>query len=483
MEYRSILRVLGLLVSVFSLAQLPPVVVAFLYRETGVQDFLTAFLISLLLGLFIWWPNRNNQKELKTKEGFLIVVLFWVTLGAVGAIPFIVQNDYSLSLTDAFFESFSGLTTTGATVITQIEALPHAYLFYRQQLQWMGGMGIIVLAVAILPILGVGGMQLYRAEIPGPSKDNKIKPRIADTAKQLWYIYLGMTIACTLAYWLAGMNLFDAVSHAFSTVSIGGFSTYNANMAAFDFKVQVVCLVFLFLAAINFSLHFTAFRTKKWRVYQQDSEFKALLGIHLFVAFIVCLSLYLYGVYHNQAEYFLKAGVFQAVSIGLTAGFVTENFNQWPAFIPILLIIGSFVGGSAGSTAGGIKVIRISLLYRQGKRELNRLIHPRGMFVVRWGDRPVADRVIQAVWGFFAAYTFLFVVFLLAFILAGLDEHSAFGATAATLNNLGPGLGEVAANFETVTPWAKWVAILAMLFGRLEIFTLLVILSPMFWRR
>ncbi|MCC5856100.1 MAG: potassium transporter [Idiomarina sp.] len=481
MQTRTILRMLGLLIALFSFTLLPPAVLAYFYADGGGWAFLSAFGLSLLIGFFLWFPNRFKRSELKTREGFIIVVMFWVVLGTMGAIPFWMPDNYTLSFTDSMFESFSALTTTGATILTGIDELPHAYRFYRQQLQWMGGMGIIVLAVAILPLLGIGGMQLYRAETPGPMKDSKMTPRIADTAKHLWFIYLGLTIACGVAYWAAGMEPFDAIGHAFSTVAIGGFSTHDASMGYYDsWVIHLICVVFILIAAVNFSLHFAAYRGKTLSNYWRDPEFRALLAIQATLAVICVLTLW----WKSDAplsESWIQ-GLFQAVSISSTAGFTTADYTIWPLFLPVLLIFASFIGGSAGSTGGGLKVMRVALLYRQGKREINRLIHPKGAFAVKWGKRALPDRVVQAVWGFFAAYALVFVVLMLGFIATGLDDYSAFGATAATLNNLGPGLGAVASNFQEVSDAGKWVAILAMLFGRLEIFTLLVLFTPTFWK-
>lgn len=498
MQIRTILRMLGILIALFSVTLIPPAVLAYFYEDGGGWAFLLAFVLSLVIGLLIWYANRSQKRELKTREGFVIVVMFWVVLGTVGAIPFWMPDEYTLSFTDAMFESFSALTTTGATVLTGIDELPHAYRFYRQQLQWLGGMGIIVLAVAILPLLGIGGMQLYRAEIPGPVKDSKMTPRIADTAKQLWYIYLGLTIACALAYWAAGMTPFNAIGHAFSTVAIGGFSTHDASMGYYDNPViHMICVLFLLIAAVNFALHFSAvprLYSRKiegqqqyelyrgsLKVYYKDPEFRALIAIQFALITIVVLVLLSQQWFGDWSDA-LFHGIFQTVSIATTAGFTTQNYSTWPLFLPVLLIFASFIGGSAGSTGGGLKVIRVLLLYRQGMREINRLIHPRGVFTVKWGNRALPDRVVQAVWGFFAAYALVFVIIMLLFIATGLDDYSAFGATAATLNNLGPGLGEVAGNFASVSDGGKWVAMLAMIFGRLEIFTLLVLFTPAFWK-
>ncbi|MBY6188780.1 TrkH family potassium uptake protein [Marinobacter hydrocarbonoclasticus] len=484
MEYRTITRIIGLLVALFSTTMLPPALIAVIYKDGGGTTFVQAFVLSLVLGLMLWYPNRDAKQELRAREGFLIVVLFWTVLGSIGAIPLVLADSPNLSFTDAMFEAFSALTTTGATVITGLDDLPKAILFYRHLLQWLGGMGIIVLAVAVLPMLGVGGMQLYRCETPGPVKDNKMTPRIAETAKALWYIYLTLTIACALAYWLAGMNLFDAVGHAFSTVSIGGFSSYDSSMGQFDSRlINAICVVFLLIAGINFSLHFTAFgrRGLNLKTYLRDTEVKVFLGFQLVLTAICFLVLINSGIY-DSPESTLDHALFQAVSISTTAGFATQSFSEWPLFLPILLILASFVGGCAGSTGGGMKVVRIVLLLKQGGREVKRLIHPRAMYAIRLNNKAVGDRVIDAVWGFFAAYAGLFALFMVALIATGMDDITAFSATVACLNNLGPGLGAVASHFGDITDTAKWLLVLAMLFGRLEIFTLLVLFSPAFWK-
>ena len=468
----------------FSLSLLPPALVAVIYKDGGGMAFIQAFVLCLILGFMLWYPNRHYRKDLRTREGFLLVVLFWVVLGSIGAVPFIFSGQPSLSLTDSFFESFSALPTTGATVIVGLDSLPKAILFYRHLLQWLGGMGIIVLAVAILPVLGVGGMQLYRAEMPGPVKDSKMTPRIAETAKALWYIYLALTAACAFAYWLAGMDGFDAICHSFSTIAIGGFSTHDASIGYFDSPaINMICVVFLLIAALNFSLHFAAFSRRgiNLKIYFRDAEFKALIAIQLGLTAICFATLYHSGIYDSPEETFDYA-LFQAVSVSTTAGFGTESFHAWPLFLPILLIFSSFIGGSGGSTAGGIKVIRVILLLLQGSRELKRLVHPRGMFSIRISGKALPDRVIDAVWGFFSAYALVFVLCMLILMAMGMDAITAFSATAACLNNLGPGLGEVASNYASIGDGEKWVLLFAMLFGRLEVFTLLILFTPTFWK-
>ncbi|MGQ4277347.1 TrkH family potassium uptake protein [Pseudidiomarina sp. E22-M8] len=482
MRLRSILRILGLLICLFSVTLLPPGAVALIYGDGGGTAFTLAFAISLIIGFFVWYPNRKQSTELKIRDGFLLTVLFWTVLGMVGVMPLWFAEELPLSFTDAVFESFSGLTTTGATVIQGIETLPHSILFYRQQLQWLGGMGIIVLAVAILPMLGIGGMQLYRTEIPGPQKDTKMTPRIADTAKHLWYIYVALTAACAVAYRLAGMGWFDAISHSFSTIAVGGFSTYDASMGHFNSSaINTICVVFLLLSAINFAIHYTAITGRTLMSYFRDPEVRAFLGIQATLVFIVFAAVLVHDQFVDTGTAFNQA-MFQAVSISTTAGFATTDFASWPLFLPILLIFASFIGGCASSTAGGLKVVRVVLLFRQGVRELNRLVHPAGVYTVKLGNRILPQRVVEAVWGFFAAYALVFVVVMLGLLATGLDDITAFSATAACLNNLGPGLGDVAANYATIPDAAKWLLVVAMLFGRLEVFTILVLLTPTFWR-
>ena len=482
MQYKNIIRILGLLVALLSVTMIPPALVSLIYRDGGGVPFMLAFLWCLITGILSWYPNRNEKGDLRAREGFLIVVLFWVVLASFSAIPLLLLETPNLSVTDAFFEAFSGLTTTGATILTQIDGLPHAVLFYRQQLQWLGGMGIIVLAVAVLPMLGIGGMQLYRAETPGPVKDSKMTPRIADTAKHLWYIYLALTICCAIGYWLAGMSLFDAICHSFSTIAIGGFSTHDASMGYFNSTaINLVCVFFLIIAGVNFALHYAVVQSKSIKTYYRDPEFKVFIVIQVVLTLVCFLVLMAHGTF-SDADQALDQALFQSVSISTTAGFATTSFADWPTLLPVLLIFSSFIGGCAGSTGGGMKVVRIVLLYLQGLRELNKLVHPKAVFSIKLGNKALPNRVIEAVWGFFSAYAAVFVICMLLLLSTGMDDITAFTAVAACINNLGPGLGEVAANFASIGDFSKWVLIIAMLFGRLEIFTLLVLFTPAFWR-
>ncbi|MCW8962998.1 MAG: TrkH family potassium uptake protein [Gammaproteobacteria bacterium] len=483
MQLLIVQRVLGVLLMLFSVTQLFPIPISLYDSDGQVAPFLLAFIFTLLVGLVLWFPVRNLKQGLRLRDGFVIVVMFWVVLGLFGAIPLMLSTAPHLPVVDAVFESVSGLTTTGATVITGLDYLPRSILFYRQQLQWLGGMGIIVLAVAILPMLGIGGMQLYRAETPGPMKDNKLTPRITETAKALWYIYLGLTTICALAYWLAGMELFDAVAHSFSTIAIGGFSPYDESMGYFDSPmIKIVAILFMILSGINFALHFVAWRNLSVGPYLLDSETRTYLLVLLFISVVTVTLLYVMHVTDTLGESMLT-GIFQAVSISTTTGFTTEAYYLWPGAIPVILIFASFIGGCAGSTAGGIKVIRFMLLIKQGRREIMRLIHPNALIPIKVGGKPLSDRVINAVWGFFSAYVGSFVVIMVVLMISGLDQVTAFSAVAATMNNLGPGMGEVGANYADINDFAKWILCFAMLLGRLEVFTLLVILSGAFWRK
>ncbi|MFK8069080.1 MAG: TrkH family potassium uptake protein [Gammaproteobacteria bacterium] len=475
-------KILGLLLALFSLTLVPPALISFFANDGALQAFTVALLITFTLGLILWLPVKNKKQELRLRDGFLIVVLFWTVLGLSGAIPFALAEHPNMPFTDAFFESLSGLTTTGATVIVGIDYLPVSILYYRQQLQWLGGMGIIVLAVAILPMLGIGGMQLYRAETPGPMKDNKLTPRITETAKTLWYIYLSLTIICCSAYWLSGMTFFDAICHSFSTVAIGGFSTHDASLGYFNnINIEMVAMFFMFISGINFSLHFLVWRWRSFKPYIYDSEFltySALLGATTIVVIYFLCTTQTY----DSTDMSIRQGIFHVISIGTTTGFTTSEFQTWPSLLPLLIILLSFAGGCAGSTGGGIKVIRVLLLFKQGMREIKRLIHPNAIFPIKLANKAISDQVIDSVWGFFAVYIATFTFMFLILMATGLDQLSAFTAIAACINNLGPGLGDVSLHYGELTDAAKWILSFAMLLGRLEIFTLLVLLSPSFWR-
>jgi len=460
----------------------PPALVSWFYEDGTHSLFMVCALILFVVGLAIYAPVREVRQELRLRDGFLIVTACWLALALVGALPFVLLKEPDLSYVDSVFESMSALTTTGATIITNIDSLPRGVLYYRQQLQWLGGLGIVVLAVAILPMLRIGGMQLYRAEMPGPLKESKLTPRITETAKALWLMYVGITVLCILAYWLGGMSLFDAVGHAFSTVAIGGMSTHDAGFAWFDSPtLEAIATIFMVVSGINFAVHFTSWNRASAQPYFSDPEVRAYASLLLVFALLVTIALYLNGTYGSISEA-ARYGVFQVVSVMTTTGYSTADFSIWPGFIPIMLICIAFVGGCAGSTSGGMKVIRVMLLYRQAIREIRRLIHPHAVIPVKIGGRKTSASVMDAVWGFFFLYVSSFVLITIALNGVGVDPLTAYSAAAASLTNLGPGLGDVSSNYASLPATAKVILSFAMLMGRLEIFTLLVLFSPSFWR-
>jgi len=464
----------------YSLGFLPSIGVSLLYHDGEWSTFTFSLAITALAGLALWFPNSKYQNELSVRDGFLIVTLFWVILGVIGALPFIIG--LHLGVTDAIFESISGFTTTGATVIVGLDRLPPSILYHRQQIQWLGGMGIIVLAVAILPLLGVGGMQLYRAEASGVAKQEKLTPRIAETARMLWTIYFMLTLACATAYWIAGMNLFDAIGHAYTTIATGGFSTHDSSIAHFNSPlIEMIAIIFMLAGGVNFAVHFFAWRHHSLQPYIADSEVRGYATIFVFSTLFVAVSLYLAGAYLGTWES-LRYAAFQVASIFTSTGFGTATYAHWPLHVPLILVILSFTGGCGGSTAGGIKVLRIMLLAKLGVRQLFKLAHPRSVPVVKLGKRLVTEEVLFSVWGLYVLYIVTTLALTIAMMAAGLDLESAFGAVVATINLLGPGLGEVANNFASVSPVVKWLGIFGMLVGRLEVFTLLILFMPAYWR-
>ena len=474
-------RVLGLMLMVFSTSMLVPIVFAAIYQENTLPMFFLAFTITMIVGFLSWLPARNMKGEIRIRDGFIITVLFWLVLSTFGALPFALSEETNLSFIDALFESISGLTTTGATVFTNLEDLPKSILYYRQQLQWLGGIGIVVIAVSILPMIGVGGMQIYKAETPGPIKDTKLTPRIAETANALFKIYVFLTVACAIAYWVAGMSWFDALSHSFSTISIGGFSTYDASLGHFDNNaVLTIASIFMVVSGLNFALHYTAWHARSIKSYISDPEARLFVLVILFG--ILVTTYFLYTTASMPNEDILFVGVFQLISILTTTGFTTTEFHLWPSFLPFFLILLSFFGACAGSTGGGIKMGRILIMSQQVVREIYRLIHPNAVLPIKTKKHKISERVTDGIWAFFGIYFFIFYVMVLLLLANNLDYITAWSATAASFNNLGPGLGAVAENYADLNAMSKAILCSGMLLGRLEVFTLLVVLSPTFWR-
>ncbi|MBN9289276.1 MAG: potassium transporter [Gammaproteobacteria bacterium 39-13] len=482
MQIATTSRILGLLLMLLSLTFVPPLMVEQWYQDGYLLPYFIPFTFTLGIGFLLWFISKDHKTALRTHDGFLIVVLFWLTACFVGALPLCLTFVPKLSFTDAFFESVSGFTTTGATILTNLDQLPHSILYYRQQLQFLGGISIILLAVAIIPTLGIGGMQLFRTEISGPVKDDKLTPRITQTAKVIWGVYVTLIGLCALSYWLAGMSLFDAIGHSFSTVSTGGFSTHDESFGYFSSpNIKLIAIVFMFIGAINFNLHFLVFKRKMFRVYFQDPELRFFTRLFIYSIAIVLIALLVYGA-HKHSPILAFDAFFEICSLLTTTGFNATNI-PFPGFIPIMLLFLGIIGGCSGSTAGGLKAVRVLLLQKQGTREIRRLIHPHGQYAVKLGDKPIGPRVIEAIWGFFAIYFVVFILLLLMLLAVEEDFYSVFTALVATLSNSGRGLGNVAVNFSSLSDYAKWILNFAMLAGRLEIFTILVLFSPTFWRR
>ncbi|MDQ2993543.1 MAG: TrkH family potassium uptake protein [Pseudomonadota bacterium] len=482
MRFAIILKLLGILLMIFSTFMLPPIFVSLYYGDGATHAFVTGFIATFSVGLLCWWPFRQYVKEMKTRDGFLIVVLFWTVLSAFGAIPFFIATDPQIGLSDAIFESVSGLTTTGATVLSGLDYFPHAMLYYRAQLHFLGGMGIIVLAVAILPMLGIGGMQLYRAESPGPIKDTKLTPRITGTAKALWLIYVGLIIMCAVGLWVQGMSWFDAICESFSIVSTGGFSNHDASFLYYNnHNIDLWAIIFMIMGATNFSLHYQFFRHGHIGLYWKDQEFRNYLGILAVVSIIIAITLYRYEVYPDIETTLIKT-VFTVVSLSSTSGFFNADYSNWPTFIPYLLMIVAIIGGCAASTSGGIKVIRAMLLRKQSVREIHLLIHPKAVIPIKIGDNVLSPKVIQSIWGYLGVFILLFIVLVLLLLADGIDITTAFGSVAAAMSNSGAAIGQVSQTFANLSAFSKWILIFGMVAGRLEIFSLLVIFSRAYWR-
>lgn len=484
MQIKTILRLIGVLLMIFSFSMLTPLLVNLIFHETFWKPFVAAFACTFLTGGILTLAFHREHQELKIRDGFIIVILFWIVLCFFASLPFIFAiSHHNHNMTDAFFESVSGFTTTGASIINHVEKLPRAVLYYRQQLQFLGGMGIVVLAVAILPMLGVGGMQLYRAETPGPMKDSKLTPRIAHTAKALWSIYVLLTLLCMLSYWMAGMNWFDALGESFATVSTGGFSMHESNFAYYNSEVlELIACVFMLLGGTNFGLHYMIIKEKSLRHYWQNEEFRSYLAFLILVIGFVTISLIIND-YFTAKHHALIKSAFNIISMATTTGFVSAPFSNWPTYVPILMLLISLIGGCAASTSGGIKVIRALLIYKQSKREMHHLLSPHAIIPIKFGNHMLSESVLQSMWGFISVFIALFLFLMLVFMALNNDFITSFSAIIAAMANSGAGLGAISDNFAHLSQPSKWVLIFAMIAGRLEIFSLLIIFSRHFWQR
>ena len=456
-----------------------PIVTSLSFSDGNLQTFIVSLLVFFIIGALLYFPNSKiKSSDIKSKEGFLIVVLFWLILSLFGSLPFILDKDLSLSFVDALFESISGWTTTGATIIDDLENLSPSILIYRQMLQWLGGMGIVILALAILPMLGVGGMQLYKAESTGPIKDNKISPRIAETAKSLWRVYIGLTAVCALLYFFAGMSIFESVAHSFSTIAIGGFSTYNDSIGHFNSPIiEFVCIIFMLLAALNFILHFLAMKSGSIAIYFKDTEVRSF-------TFIIIIFLSLIYVFHlvNNSDIPLRHIIFQLISFITTSGFTSTSYESWPSFIVFTLLLVSFFGACAGSTGGGIKIIRIVLVLKLLKKGLLRTLHPTAQVPVKINDQAISDEVASNIYDFIVFYILSYMILSFLLLIFGNDIATSFSSVASCLNNLGPAVGDAANSYSSLSSSSKYVLSFTMILGRLEIYTLLIILTPYFWK-
>jgi trk system potassium uptake protein len=480
----AVARVLGLMMAFFGLLFVLPIVCSLVMRDGHVGDFIIAAAINVGLGLSIAAATRRHQRELKPRDGFLLVTLSWVLMSGSASLPFVIAMP-ELSFTDAYFEAASGLTTTGATVLTGLSDLPPSINFWRHALHWFGGIGIIVLAVAVLPLLGVGGMQLYRAETPGSVKNEKLTPRITETAKALWLTYAGLTSVLVVALKLAGMSWFDAICHAFTVISIGGFSTHDASVAHFDSAlIEFVLICGMTLAAMNFARHFIAIRRLTLEPYRKDPEVRGvLLALGVSVFFIAGL-LMVHGTYDSFPTA-LRHAAFNVVSIGTTTGLSSQNYELWPAFAPVWMIFLSCIVCSTGSTGGGVKMFRSLLLFRQAAREMKLLVHPSAIVPVRVGGQVVPDRIAYSVLAFIFLYFQTIAVLTFVMLLSGMDLVPAMTTIVACVNNLGPALGPTgpAGNYQVLTDFQSWICVIAMFLGRLEIFSVLILFTAAFWRK
>jgi len=479
-KYKIVLNALGSLLFFLGLSMLLPLLYAIYYHEQTTNAFIISIIITTITGIFLK-KFYSSEEPIGIKEGFAIATLGWVFAAGFGAIPFMLAGTFS-SFIDAYFETMSGFTTTGATVLVPIEGNPYSILFWRDFIQWLGGMGIIVLVVAILPALGVGGMQLFKSEVPGPEPD-RLKPRIKETSKLLWRVYIIISALEVGSLYFSGMPLFGALTNMFGTMATGGFNPKNLSVGTYNNPIfEIIIFIFMFIAGANFALHYKVLHGNVKSLFK-DREFLFYSGVIIFsiLAITTELRVYIYKSIFTALRY----ATFQVISIATTTGFVTTNYDTWPAFSKSILLILMFIGGCAGSTGGAIKNIRIMLLLKQANREFKKLIHPQAVTPIRLGDKIVSEEVMRNITSFFFLYIFIFVISSFIMTILGLDIVSAIASVAATLGNVGPGLGLVGPTqtYAFIPSIGKIILTLCMLLGRLEIYTVLVLVVPEFWRK
>ena len=480
----AVIALVGRMVVLFSALMLVPLAFAWFEHDAAERHFITAIAITLSAGLLMSLATRRFLRELQPRDGFILVTLTWLTLPAFGALPLWLAVP-GLSATDAYFEAMSGFTATGATVISGLDALPLSVNVWRCFMMLVGGLGIIVLAVAILPLLGVGGAQLFKAETAGPLKDQKLTPRVAETARGLWLVYFGFGLLCFLAYRWAGMSWSDAFMHMCTTISLGGFSSHDLSFGYWNSPlIEAVAMVFMMLAGVNFALYFVAWRQRSLRVLWRDIEVRSFYAVVLSTIVLIASYLTLHEVYPSFADS-LRHTAFHVVSLATTTGYASHDYAQWPVFAPLLMILLGCFATCAGSTGGGIKMVRMLLLIKQSLRELVRIVHPNVVNPVVLAGNAVSPRVMQSVIAFMMMYGATLVGLTMLLLFSGLDVVTAFTAVIACVNNIGPGLGEVgpAVNFAGLTDFQTWVCTVTMLLGRLELFSILVLFTSSFWRK
>jgi trk system potassium uptake protein TrkH len=482
MQYKTILRLTGLLLLLYSFSLLPPIMINHIFAETIWVPFIVPFILCFTLGFSLWFALRQHTSLLKIREGFLIVVLIWFGVSVISTLPFFLYTDLQMNWTDIVFETVSGLTTTGAVVFTHLDRLPHAILYYRQQLQFIGGMGIIVLAVAIFPMLGMGGTQLLRAETSGVFRDNKLTPRITQTAKVLWMIYCLLTLGCAWSYWFCGMEWFDALGESFATISTGGFSMHDDSFFHYhSLAIEVFACIFMLIGSINFSLHYLAFQKHTLKHYVKDEELRFFILGLLVIALLTVSTLYFNHYFTLNQTHWID-GVFMVISLSTTTGFSLVPFDNWTSFTPILIIFASIIGGCAGSTTGGLKVLRILLISKQTKREFIRLLHPQATLPIKMDQKTISESTLQSTMGYITLFFGMFAVLILIFMALGNDFMSAFSAIAASLANSGAGIGSISANFVSLNTPSKWLLIITMLLGRLELYPFFILFTRPYWK-